>query len=258
MGGRLQGKVAVVTGAGRGIGQATASLFASQGAVVVIAERDEVVGRQVADDLVAQGARAVFVRTDVTDQASVDDLVKQTSSAFGRIDVLINNAGINVFREPLTCSDVDWASCFSVDLEGVWRCAKAVLPGMLDQGAGAIVNIASIHAFSIIPGSFPYPVAKHAVVGLTRALGVEYAGRGIRVNAIAPGYIETDLVKDYFAGFADPAGERRRIEALHPARRIGRPDEVAQTALFLASDEAPFINAQCIVIDGGRLALNHD
>ncbi len=176
----------------------------------------------------------------------------------GAVDVLVNNAGINVFHDPLATTEAEWRRCLSVDLDGVWHCCRAVLPGMLAAGRGAIVNIASTHSFRIIPGCFPYPVAKHAVVGLTRALAIEYAARGIRVNAIAPGYIDTPIAQEYWATFADPAAERQRAEALHPPRRIGRPEEVAMTAVFLASDEAPFINAETIVIDGGRSVLYHE
>jgi NAD(P)-dependent dehydrogenase (short-subunit alcohol dehydrogenase family) len=120
------------------------------------------------------------------------------------------------------------------------------------------VNIASVHSFTIIPHFFPYPVAKHALLGLTRALGIEYADKGIRVNAIAPGYILTPIAEDWWATFPDPEAERRRAFDLHPPKRIGSPEEVAMTALFLASDEAPFINAECIVIDGGRSVLYHE
>ena len=126
------------------------------------------------------------------------------------------------------------------------------------QRAGAIVNIASCHAFQIIPHTFPYPVAKHALLGLTRALGIEYAADGVRVNAIAPGYIETPIATAYWNTFPDPEAERRRAYDLHPPKRIGRPEEVAMTALFLASDEAPFINAETIIIDGGRSVLYHE
>ena len=146
----------------------------------------------------------------------------------------------------------------SLDLEACWAKAEAVLPAMREQGAGAVVNIASTHGLQIIPHTFPYPVAKHGLIGLTRALGIEYAAEGIRVNAIAPGYIDTEIARTYWAGFDDPAAERGRAEALHPPRRIGRPEEVAMTAVFLASDEAPFINAETIMIDGGRSALFHD
>lgn len=252
---RLDGKIAIVTGAGRGIGAAIAQAFVREGAHVLIAERDETTGRATAERL---GERAQFVATDVTDQGTVDEAIAWTCARHGRIDVLVNNAGINVFHEPLETSDAEWARCMAVDLEGVWRMCRAVLPAMLEAAAGSIVNIASSHSSTIIPHSFPYPVAKHGLLGLTRALGVEYAARGIRVNAIAPGYIETDLAVDYWNTFPDPAAERQRTYDLHPPRRIGKPEEVAMTAVFLASDEAPFINATSIAIDGGRSVLYHE
>jgi NAD(P)-dependent dehydrogenase (short-subunit alcohol dehydrogenase family) len=252
---RLEKKIAIVTGAGRGIGAAIAEAFVREGAVAVIAERDEATGAATAERL---GENAVFVATDVTNQASVDAAVAGVRARFGRIDVLVNNAGINVFHEPLETTDAEWQRCMAVDLEGVWRMCRAVLPAMLEQHGGSIVNIASSHSSTIIPGTFPYPVAKHGLLGLTRALGIEYAARNIRVNAIAPGYIETDLAVDYWDTFLDPAAERQRTYDLHPPKRIGKPEEVAMTAVFLASDEAPFINATSIAIDGGRSVLYHE
>jgi len=258
MASRLSDKIALVTGAGRGIGEATARAFAREWAAVVVAEQDAATGARTADALANDGARALFIRTDVTSDASVEAAVAATLDAYGRIDVLVNNAGINVFHAPLDTTEEEWRRCFAVDLDGVWRMSKAALPSMLDRGAGAIVNIASCHSFAIIPGCFPYPVAKHGLLGLTRALGIEYAARGLRVNAIAPGYIETQIARDYWDTFPDPDAERRRTCDLHPPKRIGRPEEVAMTAVFLASDEAPFINAACIVIDGGRSVLYHE
>jgi NAD(P)-dependent dehydrogenase (short-subunit alcohol dehydrogenase family) len=258
MAGRLQGKIAIITGAGQGIGAATARAFADQGAVVVIAEKNAATGAAIARSLNEAGASALFVETDVTDKAAVAALLDQVVKAHGGVDILVNNAGANVFYEPLAMPDDEWERCLKLDLEAAWICSKAVLPVMLAKGAGAIVNIASCHAFRIIPHTFPYPVAKHALLGLTRSLGIEYAARGIRVNAIAPGYIETPIAEAYWNTFADPAAEKRRAYDLHPPRRIGRPEEVAMTAVFLASDEAPFINAATITIDGGRSVLYHD
>jgi NAD(P)-dependent dehydrogenase (short-subunit alcohol dehydrogenase family) len=258
MEGRLEGKTAIVTGAGRGIGEAIARAFHREGASVVIAEIDPATGRAVAESLSPDGATALFAPCDVREAASVEAVAATTRDAFGGIDILVNNAGINVFHEPLETTDAEWRRCFDIDLEGVWRMSRAALPDMLARGAGAIVNIASTHSFSIIPGCFPYPVAKHGLLGLTRALAIDYAARGIRVNAIAPGYIETQIAVDYWNTFPDPAAERQRTYDMHPPKRIGKPEEVAMTALFLASDEAPFINAACIVIDGGRSVLYHD
>ncbi|WP_341314269.1 SDR family oxidoreductase [Paraburkholderia sp. IMGN_8] len=256
---RLADKVALITGAGRGIGAAIALAFAREGAAVVLAELDIETARQTAEQIKAQtGARVLAVHTDVTQSTSVQHAVSEAERAFGALDVLVNNAGINVFCDPLTMTDEDWRRCFAVDLDGVWNGCRAVLPGMVERGAGSIVNIASTHAFKIIPGCFPYPVAKHGVIGLTRALGIEYAPRNVRVNAIAPGYIETQLTHDWWNEQADPAAARQATLDLQPMKRIGRPEEVAMTAVFLASDEAPFINATCITVDGGRSALYHD
>ncbi|SAL69932.1 SDR family oxidoreductase [Caballeronia telluris] len=257
---RLAGKVAIVTGAGRGIGAAIALAFAREGASVVLAELDIETARETAARISgATGSHNVLaVATDVTQSASVQQAVARAEQAFGPVDTLVNNAGINVFRDPLTMTDDDWRRCFAVDLDGVWNGCRAVLPGMVGRGAGSIVNIASTHSFKIIPGCFPYPVAKHGVIGLTRALGIEYAPNNVRVNAIAPGYIETQLTHDWWNEQADPAVAKQATLDLQPMKRIGRPEEVAMTAVFLASDEAPFINASCITVDGGRSALYHD
>ncbi|NYH23586.1 SDR family oxidoreductase [Paraburkholderia bryophila] len=257
---RLAGKAALITGAGRGIGAAIALAFAREGAAVVLAELDLGSAQQTAERIRSQtGARVLAVRTDVTQSASVQHAVSEGEQAFGQqLDVLVNNAGINVFCDPLTMTDDDWRRCFAVDLDGVWNGCRAVLPGMVERGAGSIINIASTHSFKIIPGCFPYPVAKHGVIGLTRALGIEYAPRNVRVNAIAPGYIETQLTHDWWNEQADPAAAQQATLDLQPMKRIGRPEEVAMTAVFLASDEAPFINASCITVDGGRSALYHD
>ena len=255
---RLEGKTAIVTGAGRGIGEAIARAFVREGARIVIAERDATSGEAVAASLAGEGRRAMFVPCDIADPEAARGAVAAALAEFGRLDILVNNAGVNVFHPPLETSAEEWRRCFSIDLDGAWHMAKAALPTMIDAGGGSIVNIASAHAFSIIPGCFPYPVVKHGLLGLTRALGVEYAAQGVRVNAIAPGYIETQIAIDYWDTFPDPAAQRQRAYDLHPPKRIGRPEEVAMTTVFLASDEAPFINAACIVIDGGRSVLYHD
>ncbi|ASL44542.1 putative oxidoreductase [Burkholderia sp. AD24] len=260
---RLAGKAALITGAGRGIGAAIALAFAREGAAVVLAELDLDSAQQTAERIRSQigkgDARVLAVQTDVTQSASVQHAVSEAEQTFGQpLDVLVNNAGINMFRDPLTLTDDDWRRCFAVDLDGVWNGCRAVLPGMVERGAGSIINIASTHSFKIIPGCFPYPVAKHGVIGLTRALGIEYAPRNVRVNAIAPGYIETQLTHDWWNEQADPAAAQQATLDLQPMKRIGRPEEVAMTAVLLASDEAPFINATCITVDGGRSALYHD
>ncbi|WP_343728945.1 SDR family oxidoreductase [Duganella sp.] len=254
---RLKGKVAIVTGSTQGIGLAIARRFAAEGALVTLnSHREDEAARAISAELGPE--RSLFVHADVADRAAMEALAARTIERFGKVDILINNAGMNVFDDPLALSEEDWKRCFAVDLEGAWNGARAVLPAMLAQGAGSIVNIASVHGHKIIPGCFPYPVAKHALIGMTRALGLEYAARGIRVNSISPGLIVTDMIERHFAAQPDPEAERARQAALLPCKRLGKPEEVAATALFLASDEAPFINATDILIDGGRSQLYHE
>ncbi len=254
---RLEGRVAIVTGAGRGIGAAIATRMAEEGARVVVAELDSASGEATAARLRASGHAAHAVTTDVGDPASVERMVAATVAHFGPPEVLVNNAGVNVFHDPLHMPQSEWERCFRVDLTGVWYGCRAVLPHLLARGRGSIVNIASVHGFQIIPHCFPYPVAKHGLLGLTRALAIEYARHNIRVNAICPGYIETELSLVYWNTFPDPPAERQRAYDLHPPGRIGTPDEVAWPAVFLASDEAGFINGASLVIDGGRSVLYH-
>ena len=255
---RLKNKVVLLTGAAQGIGEAIVASFVSQQAKMVISDIQVEKVEKVAARWREQGGDVQAIKADVSYQADLYAMVALAMELHGRVDVLVNCAGVNVFRDPLEMTEQDWRRCFAIDLDGAWYGCKAVLPQMIAQGIGSIINIASTHSSHIIPGCFPYPVAKHGLLGLTRALGIEYAAKGIRVNAIAPGYIETQLNVDYWNGFADPHAERQRALDLHPPRRIGQPLEVAMTAVFLASDEAPFINASCITIDGGRSVLYHD
>lgn len=251
---RLQGKVALVTGSTLGIGKAIARRFVAEGAKVVFnSHRDDEAAAALCAEL--GDANALFVQADIADAEAVKAMVARGAERFGPVNVLVNNAGMDVFTNPLEMTPEQWQRCLGVDLEGAWNCCRAVLPGMLEGGAGSIVNIASVHGHKIIPGCFPYPVAKHALIGLTRSLGIEYAARGVRVNSISPGLILTERVQTWLD--ADPAAAKRQVELL-PCKRVGQPSEVAYTALFLASDEARFINASDILIDGGRSQLYHE
>lgn len=256
---RLQHKTALITGAGSGIGSAIAELFARHGAALALLDLEPEAVGQLAERLHADtGQRCLPLQADVTDAAQVTACVAHAIEVLGRIDVLINCAGINVFRDPVELQPGDWDRCLDVNLRGAWHCISAVLPTMLEARYGHIVNIASVHGHKIIPGSFPYPVAKHGLIGLTRSLGIEYAARGIRVNSISPGLILTPAAERYFESCPDPAAERSRQAELLPCKRIGEPSEVAYAALFLASDEARFVNATDLLVDGGRSQLYHD
>lgn len=249
---RLTGKTAIVTGGGQGIGAAIAARFAAEGARVMIAEINGPVGQATAASIASQtGAQVVATTCDVADPGSVRAMVETTRSLFGPANVLVNNAGVAIFREPLEMTSDDWRRCMSVDLDGAWHCCQAVLPDMLQYRDGAIVNIISNHAFTVIKQTFPYPVAKHALLGLTRSLGLEYADRGIAVNAISPGYTDTQIAQNEFNRHPDPAAARAAIEAKQPPGRLCRPEEVAAVAVLLASDEARFMIGENIVIDGG-------
>jgi NAD(P)-dependent dehydrogenase (short-subunit alcohol dehydrogenase family) len=258
MAGRLQDKVVIVTGAARGIGAAIAHLFAREGAQLGLIDIDVAALEPLSADLQALGCNLLATKADIARRDDVEAAVHKVERHFGQVDCLVNNAGINVFADPLTMTDDDWRRCMAVNLEGAWHMTRAVLPGMLAARRGAVVNIASTHAFAIIPGCFPYPVAKHGLVGLTRSLAVEYAPHGIRINAVAPGYIETDKVRDWLAAHDDPVAARARIEGLIPLRRIGTPEEVAYASLYLASDEAGFTTGSILTMDGGRSVVYHD
>ncbi|MEV8467437.1 SDR family oxidoreductase [Fluviibacterium sp. DFM31] len=256
---RLEQKIAIVTGAGRGIGAAIARRFATEGARVVIAELDPEQGQQTATAIAAEtGAETLFVHTDISDAASVAAMHAATVAHFGPVDVLVNNAGIAVFRTPLETSDDDWDRCMNVDLKGAWTCTKAVLPDMVTKQNGAVINIISNHAFAIIKGTFPYPVAKHGLLGLTRSLALEYADQGIAVNAISPGYTDTQIAEDDFRATGDAARARAKVEAMQPVGRLCQPDEIAAVAALLASEEARFMIGENIVMDGGVTIRMYD
>ncbi|WP_062119672.1 SDR family oxidoreductase [Aureimonas sp. AU40] len=257
MGERLLGKRIMVTGAAQGIGAALARAFAREGAALLLLDRDEALLRETGAALAGEGARLVLVAADISDAPAIKAAVERGGCELGPINALVNNAGINVFAEPLASSDADWDRCFDVNLKGAWNCCRAVLPGLIEAGGGAILNIASTHAFTIIPHTFPYPLAKHALLGMTKALGLEYAAKGVRVNALAPGYVATQKVIDYWNSFPDPAAAQADTLRLHPGGRIATPDEIALAAVFMISDECPFMNATCLTVDGGLSVQQH-
>jgi NAD(P)-dependent dehydrogenase (short-subunit alcohol dehydrogenase family) len=254
MAGRLEGKVAVVTGAGSGIGRAIAHRFAQEGASVVIAEVNRDAGASAASEIRAEGGSALFVPTDVSRAADVEAMVRRTVAEFGRLDVLVNNAAIQILGRLADTSEEDWDRLQSVNLKGVFLCSKYAIPEMVRTGGGSIVNIASVLGLVGDPDLAAYCAAKGGVLALTKAAALAYGPAGIRVNAICPGDVDTPMVRDYFNKDPDPEALRRRISSEYALRRIAEPREIAEAALFLASDASSFVTATALVIDGGLTA----
>lgn len=254
---RLKGKRIMITGAAQGIGLAIARACAKEGANLFLVDLDAGLLEREATALQAGAATIGYAVASITDTAEISVAVERAATEMGPLNALINNAGVNVFHEPLETSDAEWQRCFDINLKGAWNCSKAVLPGMIAQGGGVILNIASTHAFTIIPHTFPYPVAKHALLGMTKSLGIEYAPKGVRVNALAPGYVLTQKATEYWNSFPDPVAAEAATMKLHPGGCIATADEIALAALFMISDECPFMNATCLTIDGGLSVLHH-
>lgn len=246
----FDGKVALVTGAGSGLGLATAKAFAESGASVVLADYNEKSARAAAEGLVAQGRKALAIRCDVSDDDQVEAMVHQTVTAFGRLDAAYNNAGIqNVLAETADATAEDYDRVMGVNLRGVWSCMKFELQQMRKQGSGAIVNCSSLGGLVGGAERGIYHAAKHGVLGFTKSAALEYAARNIRINAICPGLIQTAMSDQMVA-----AGQGEALEAMEkliPMARVGRPEEIANAVLWLCSDAASYVTGQSISVDGG-------
>ena len=247
------GDTVIVTGGGSGIGRATAVAFGEAGANVVVADVDREGGEQTAASIAETAGDATFVAVDVTDSGDVEAMVETAVSEYGGLDIAFNNAGIGgTFDATDEISEADWQALMDVNLSGVWRCLRAEIPAMLEDGGGAIVNTASILGKVGEANTPAYTAAKHGVVGLTKVAALERATDDIRVNAVCPGYIETEMLEA--AGVTTDEEMRAETEALHPMGRFGTADEIADAVLWLASDEASFATGETLAIDGGYLS----
>jgi len=254
--GRFSGKVAAITGGASGIGEATARRFADEGAQVAIADLDADRGRRVADEIRAKGAGSVFVETHTEREAEAAGFIRRARNEFGRLDVLVNNAGMRLYQTVVDASAESWEAILGVNLKGYAFCAKAAIPEMRRTGGGSIVNVASVRAVAAGGNMAQYDTTKAAVVGLTRAMALDHAPEGIRVNAICPGPIFTRF-HERRATAAGKTFEEFNAEFGRGTmlKRPGTPQEVAACILFLASDEASYVTGACLFVDGGQTAM---
>lgn len=251
--GKLNSKVAIITGASSGIGRVAAAIFASEGANVVVTSRRTEAGEATINMIKKSGGEATFIRTDVSKAKDVKEMVKATVNIYGRLDVLYNNAAI--VHEPASTVDIrvdEWGKTIAINLTGSWLCMKYAIPEMIKSGGGSIINTASLAAQIGVPNQIAYSAAKGGIIAMSRVAAVEYASKGIRVNCIAPGPIATPML----IGFYGDEGVRY-LSGLNPRSQLGRMEDVVQLALFLASNESSHIIGQTLAIDGGHTIDSH-
>ncbi|TFI54555.1 SDR family oxidoreductase [Mastigocladus laminosus UU774] len=248
MTGQFDGKVALVTGASSGIGQATAIAFAHAGAKVVVASRRIVEGEETTRSIQEAGGEAIFVKTDVSKASEVETLVDKTLEVYGRLDYACNSAGIPAAGPLMDVSEEDWDQVFNVNLKGTWLCLKYEIKAMLKQGGGAIVNIGSVGGVVGVAGYASYSATKGGIIALTRSAAMEYAKSSIRINVVSPGAIKTNMLATI------PSDILAHLPEVHPIGRIGKPEEIAQAVVWLCSDAASFVIGHNMMIDGGYTA----
>ncbi|MGO4328965.1 SDR family oxidoreductase [Cupriavidus sp. 2TAF22] len=248
---RIKDKVALITGAGAGIGEATAELFAREGAKVIVADLNIDNARAVAARI---GKNALAIEVDVASSEQVRQMIRHAAEHFGGIDILVNNAGFGTLGSVVTLEEDAWDSVIDVNLKGVYLCSKYAIPELVRRGGGSIVNLASTISVVGIPDRAAYVAAKGGVAALTRAMALDHSAEGIRVNSVAPGVINSSYYDKMFKEVADPIAFRKGLEARSPLNKMGEPMDIAQMILFLASDESSFATGAMFTVDGGYTA----
>jgi NAD(P)-dependent dehydrogenase (short-subunit alcohol dehydrogenase family) len=251
---RLAGKVAIITGAGAGIGRATALLFAKEGAKVVVADRDSERGAETISIIREDGGEATFIQADVSQAADAERMARATVETYGKLDILVNNAGIYTQGSVVEMMEEDWDRILDVNLKGVFLCSKYCIPEMIKGGGGSIVNIGSEAGIVGIKNQVAYNVSKSGVIALTKSMALDFALHNVRVNCLCPGRTLTPLVEKVITESQDPESTRRALEEDRPMERMGRPEEIAAGILYLASDESPYATGAILSIDGGYTA----
>lgn len=242
---KLHNKVAVITGGASGIGAAAAKLFVEEGAKVVLVDLNENKGKEFESELKAENAEALFVKANITSEEDVQHVFKVAVETFGQVDIVFNNAGIGRVTPTEDLSYEEWRHTVNVDLDGVFLVAREAIRAMLQSGGGSIVNTASMYGWVGSPGSAAYNAAKGGVLNLTRSLALEYATKNIRVNSLAPGFIDTPII---------PEESKRELASITPMQRLGKAEEMAKAVLFLASDDSSFMTGNTLTVDGGYTA----
>ncbi|WP_282352450.1 SDR family NAD(P)-dependent oxidoreductase [Haloferax volcanii] len=248
---RHEGRVAIVTGSTKGIGAGVAKRLAREGATVVVNGRSATDGQETVNTIREVGGDVTFIEADMRDPAAIEALVEETVDRYGRLDVLVNNAGVQTETTASEATMDDWEFVVETDFRSFWLCAKHAAEHM--PSGGSIVNMSSNHAFLTMPGLFPYNAVKAGINGMTRALALELGPLGITVNTVNPGWVEVERTQAELS-----ADDRERVEAIHPVGRIGVPEDVAATVAFLTSDEASFVTGTSLLVDGGRTAVMQD
>lgn len=250
---RLANKVAIVTGGSRGIGLGIAEIFVREGATVVIVNRTTETGKAAAEKIANSGGSAVSIPTDVSKIKEVEKMVRAVIERYKKIDILCNNAGIGLLRSVVDSTEEEWDRLIDINLKGVFLCSKYVIPEMIKNHGGSIINMASAASYVAFQNDAAYCASKGGLLMLTKQMALDYAHYKIRVNCICPGFIITSQLEHYLNQHDDPEAVRKEVESLHPIGRLGTPEDIAYAALYLASDESSFVTGTSLVVDGGLL-----